>query len=335
MQRYRFALAFLTAALLLDRAAVAKKPPEDGGVPGNVDKALVLRVNPATGAPGGVVDVVLRTYAPRPIRQGQVLIKVVAKPAPAKRGLLTRKSLTQPVRPLTLESVTVFSVSNDAAAKAALNSLADGQAAQVSFQSSTGSINAADGPMIVLRCRLDPSAAPGDAFDLSLDPAQTRLTDSSGRAITVSPQSAVLTVRAATDPFLVQAGDSKVLAGGVAELGVSTFEPFPVGGGRFTLTWDPRLASGPPTVRLDPRYGQAVYTADASQPGRLVVDFQSPDASFNRVPGSIVSISLPVDPGAMTGDVSPFALDPAGSWLVDGQGNRIPVTLADGSIVIQ
>lgn len=334
MQRFRFAPAVLMTALLLPGAAVAKTF-EDGGATGNAGKALVLRVNPAIGAPGGVVDVVLRTYAPRPISQGQVLIKVVSSPTPTKiRRLLTRKNLTQPVRPLTLESVTVFSQAGDAVSKAVLNALADSQTAQINFQSSTGSINAADGPMIVLRCRLDPSAAPGDLFDLSLDPTQTRLTDSSGKAITLSPQSATLTVRAASDPFLVQAGDSNVPAGGVAELGVNTFEPFPVGGGRFTLTWDPRIAGGAPTVKLDPRYGQAAYAVDASQPGRLVVDFQSPDASFNRVPGSIVSISLPVDPGAVTGDSSPFALDPD-SWLIDGQGNRIPVVLSDGSIVIQ
>jgi hypothetical protein len=299
-------------------------------------------VNPGIGAPGGVAEVVLRTYAPRSIQQGQILISVVSTPPPvARRGPVPRVSRrgqplgaksTATIPPLVLEGVTVFSVLDDCkVTKAVLN----GQTAQVSFQSPSGSVNAADGPMIVLRFRIDPSVVPGTLFDLSLDPAQTRLTDALGTPVTVSPQSGTLTVRAPGDPFLVQAGDSKVPAGGAAEVGVNTFEPFPVSGGRFTLTWDPRIASGPPAVRLDPRYGQATYTVDDSQPGRLVVDFESPDASFNSIPGTVVAVSLPVDPGALTGDATPFALDPLDSWLLDAQGNPIPVTLEDGVIIIQ
>jgi hypothetical protein len=341
--RFRFPFAF-GLVLLLSGAALAKNPVDDGGVSG---KSLVLRLNPAIGAPGGMIAVVLRTYAPRPIKQGQVVVRTVRRPSPAVAGLdrrpgsragrsgLTAKNLTEPVRPLTLVSVTVNSQLGDAVAKAVLNNLADSQATQVNFQSASSTINAADGPLAVFYYRLDPSVAPGDAYDLSLDLTQTKLTDASGKPITIDPRSNVLTVRAPGDPFQVEAEGGAVAAGGVAELGFSTFEPFAVSGGRVTLTWDPGVAGGPPTVKLDPRYGQAAFTAESSQPGRLVVDFQSPDASYNKVPGTIIAISLPIAASASPGTTSPFALAPEGTWLLDPQGARIGLALENGTIQIQ
>src|SRR6476661_2576257 len=324
----------LTVLSLPGTAATARSLPEDGGVSG---KSLVLRVNPAIGAPGGLVAMVLRTYAPRSIKQGQVVLRVVRRPAPAVAQIgrrpspgsgtsqpgLTRKNLTEPVRPLTLVSAVVYSPLNDATARAVLNGLPDSQVAQVNFQSPSSTINSVDGPLAVFWFRLDPSVAPGNLFDLSLDLTQTKLTDENGKPITITPRSNTLTVRGPADPFQVEAEGAGALPGAVAELGVSTFEPFPVSGGRFTLTWDPRLAGGPPAVHLDPRYGQSSFTADASQPGRLVVEFQSSDSSFNSVPGTIVAISMPTAGDATIGALSPFALDPEGTWLLDPQGRRI------------
>jgi hypothetical protein len=316
-----------------------------GGTGGGGADKLVLRINPAIGAPGGIVDVVLRTYAPRPIKQGQVVVRIAPRPAPAAaaatfpvgpvRGGLTLKALTQPVRPLTLLSVVVFSPVGDSTSKAVLTALPDSQSIQVNFQSPSGAINSADGPLAVFRFQLDPGVAPGDVFDLSLDPLQTNLKDPAGHPITVTPRPNTLTVRAPSDPLTVQAGDAVVVPGTVTpELGVVTFEPFALSGGHITLNWDPVLADGPPTVKLDPRYGQAVYTADASQPGRLVVDFVSPDASFNTVPGTIVAISLPISSSGPAGTTSPFAFDPAETWLLDPQGARLALTLENGTITI-
>jgi hypothetical protein len=163
---------------------------------GRGDKGLVLRVNPAVGVPGGIVAVVVRTYAPRPVRQGQILVRVVRRPKPAKLGL-TVEELTQPVRPfMTLVSAVVYSQRNDSSSQAALLGQPDSQAATVTFQSPSGSINASDGPLAVFRFRLDPSLQPGQTFDLSIDPALTGLTDERGRPITVAPRSGVLTVKA-------------------------------------------------------------------------------------------------------------------------------------------
>src|SRR4051812_11802090 len=308
----------------------------DGGHGGG-DKSLTLRVNPAIGTPGGVVAVVLRTYAPRPIRQGQVTIRTVRRPPRAKAlGSLTLEALTQPVRPfLTLLSAVVYSAQGDSTSQALLTGLADSQVTQVSFQSPSGSVNAADGPLAVFFYRLDPSVRPGDTFDLTIDPIPTSLLDSAGQPITLAPRSDVLTVRNPSAAYKLEADGDKVQPGAVAELGVNTFEPFAVGGGRVTLVWDPQIAGGAPAVRIDPRYGRVTYTADTSRPGRLVVDFKSTDASFNTVPGSIIGISLPIAASASIGATSPFRLDPAGTWFLNGKGKKLKVALQNGTIAVQ
>jgi len=344
--RFRLTFAALAAALLLMApGAFAAGGSDDGGGGGGGnggggnggggDKSLVLRVNPAIGAPGGTVAVVLRTYAPRPVRQGQIVVRVARRPKPAKGLGLTLEDLAAPVRPLTFLSATVYSPRNDALAQGLLNGLADSQLAKVTFQSPSGSVNSADGPLAVFLFRLDPSVQPGDAFDLTLDPVQTGLTDAAGAPVTLAPRSDVLTVRAPSAPFKLEADGDKVQPGAVAELGVNTFEPFGVSGGRITLSWDARLSGGAPTVKLDPRYGKSTYTVDTSKPGRLVLDFKSPDSSFNTIPGTIVAISLPISASASIGASSPFTLDSAGTYLLTRKGRKVKLALQNGTISIQ
>ncbi len=211
----------------------------------------------------------------------------------------------------------------------------DSQVAKVTFQSPSGSVNSADGPLAVLRFKLDPAVKPGDSFDLTLDPIQTGLTDPTGQPITIAPRSDVLTVRAPSAPFKLEADGDKVEPGAVAELGVNTYEPFPVSGGRITLVWAPRISGGTPTVKLDPRYGRSTFTVDTSKPGRLVVDFKSPDGTYNTVPGTIVAIGLPISPSAAIGTSSQFNLDPAGTWLLTRKGRKVKLALQNGTISIQ
>jgi hypothetical protein len=302
---------------------------------GGGDRSLVLRINPAIGAPGGIVAVVLRTYAPRPVRQGQTVVRVVRRPRPAKALGLTLEELTQPVRPLTFLSAVVYSQRNDSTAQGTLAGQPDSQTAMVKFVSPSGTINASDGPLAVFRFRLDPSVAPGQTFDLSLDPALTGLTDPSGQPIVLQPRGATLTVRAPNAPYLLEADGDKVEPGELAELSVNTFEPFLVSGGRVTVTWNPAIAGGPPTVRLDPRYGKSTFTTDTSRPGRLVVDFRSSDSSYNTVPGAIVSIAMPIKASASIGATSPWNLDPAGTWLLNRRGRKIPIRIENGVIQIE
>jgi hypothetical protein len=281
------------------------------------------------------VAVVLRTYAPRPIRQGQATVRVVRRPPRQKALGLTLEELTQPVRPLTFLSAVVYSLRNDSTTQGTLTGQPDSQAARVQFLSPSGTINSSDGPLAVFRFRLDPSVKPGQVFDLSLDPALTGLTDASGRPVTLEPRGATLTVRSPSAPFLLEADGDKVEPGEVAELGVNTSEPFLVSGGKVTLTWNAKVAGGKPTVRLDPRYGKSTFTTDTSKPGRLVVDFKSPDASFNTVPGTIVSITMPIAASASIGSRSPFTLDPAGTWLLNRRGRKIPIRLQNDVIEVR
>jgi hypothetical protein len=338
---FRTAAAALVFLLAASPAAFARRggsgDDDGGGSGGGDDKGLVLRVNPAIGAPGGTVAVVLRSYAPRPVRQGQVLIRVVRRARPPKALLgPSFEALTQPLRPFqSLLSAAVYSQRNDSSSQASLAGQPDSQTAAAKFQSPTGTINASDGPLAVFKFRLDPSVQPGQTFDLTLDPAATGLTDGQGRAITLEPRGEALTVRSPRAPYLLEADGDKVEPGEVAELSVNTYEPFLTSGGRVTLTWNANVAGGPPAVLMDSRYGKATYTVDSSKSGRLVVDFKSSDTSFNNVPGSIVSIAMPISATAGIGTRSPFAFDRAETWLLNRRGKRIPIRLENGEIEIR
>ena len=310
---------------------------DDGGGSGGGggNKGLVLRVNPAIAAPGGTAVVVLRTYAPRPVRQGQMVVRVVRRPRPQKALGLTLEEITQPVRPLTLLSAVVYSQRNDSTSQANLTGQPDSQSAMVKFASPSGTVNASDGPLAVFRFRVDPSVQPGQVFDLSIDPASTGITDASGQPVTLEPRNATLTIRAPSAPYLIEADGDKAEPGELAELSVNTYEPFLTSGGRITLVWDPQIAGGIPAVLMDPRYGKASFTVNASRPGRLVVDFKSPDTSYNSTPGSIVSIAMRISPSASIGATSPFRFDAAGTYLLNRGGKKIPIRMQNGTIEIR
>ncbi|HSG39632.1 MAG TPA: hypothetical protein VLE27_08345 [Thermoanaerobaculia bacterium] len=340
MSRTRFqsrvTLAAVVAAMLFalpDAEARRGRGGDDGG--GGGGDALTLRVNDAIGVPGGTVAVVLRTYAPRPVRQGQIHIKIRRPPARTKALGLTVEELTQPVRPLTLISATVYSQRGDSVSQAALTGQPDSQTATVRFESPSGSVNASDGPMAVFRFRLAKSVKPGQRFELQVDPAQTSLVDQQGRPVTLEPRPAFLTVRAPKSPFLIEAEGDDAEPGEMAELGVQTQEPFPVSGGRVTLRYDQKLAGGAAVVRMDPRYGRSTFTVDRSKPGVLVVNFTSPDSTLNTVPGTIVAVDLPVAASARIGARSPVTLDPAGTWLLSRKGRKLKIRIENGMLEVE
>lgn len=331
------ALAF--AALLLPGipVALARQGSDDGGGDGGSGsgKALTLRINQAIGAPGGIVAIVLRTYAPRPIRQGQVVLRVRKRP-PAAKLALTAEAITQPVRPFaSLVSATVYSVNGDSVSQSNLAGQTDGQTATVRFTSASSTVNAADGPLAVFKFKLSPNVAPGQTFDISIDPAQTGLVDQNGQPIAIEPRDDGLIIRAPQAPFLLEAEGDEVRPGEAAELGVQTFEPFPVSGGRVTLRYAPRLAGGLPTVKIDPRYGRATFTVNRATPGVLIVDFKSPDNSLNTVPGTIVAVSLPIAAAARVGDSSTVTLDPAGTWLLTRTGRKVKLKIENGRLAVR
>lgn len=334
--RSRSALAaLLAAALLLSAAPEASARRGRGGDDnggGGDDDALKLRVNDAVGKPGGTVAIVLRTYAARPIRQGQISVRVRrGRPAKALEGL-TVEALTEPVRPLTFQRAVVYSTRSDSPAQATPTGAADSQAVNVKFASPSGTVNASDGPLAVLFFQLHPSVTPGQVYTIEVDPAVTSLVDSGGRPIGFEPINAVLTVRAPSAPLAVEAEGDEVEPGETAELGVQTSEPFRVSSGRVTLRYNAAAASGQPAVRIDPRYGKSTFTVDRSKPGVLVVDFRSPDNSLNTVPGTIVAVDLPTKASAGIGTGSAVTLDPAGTWLKSVKGRKLKLKLESGRL---
>ncbi len=332
MTRCRAALA-LSALLLTTMAGVRPALARP------IEPPLTLRINRAIAEPGGIFAVVLRTYAARPIRQGQVSIRVAsptaaAVAAPGRRVSTRSGSPTQTPPVATLLSAVVFSVNGDTQIKTSAIADSTGWGAITQFQSLSAGINAADGPLAVFFFQLDPGVAPGQKLTLQIDPKVTSLLDANGRQITLDPRGGILEVQAPGSPRTLGADGGTAPAGGLATLAMQTFEPFLLSQGQLALRFDPSLVVGDPVVRIDPRYGRADFTVDRSTPGLLLVSFTSPDASLNTVPGSIVSVDVTVAPGATTGMVSPLEIDSALSWLIDAQGKAVDLTLEAGTLTV-
>lgn len=338
---FRTTLAGALASCLLlaggagDNALARQGGGDDGGGGGGGEETLTLRVNDAIGKPGGTIAVVLRTYAPRPIRQGQVRLKVTPKPRPRAAGVIALPAVSEPVRPLlTLVSAVVYSQRGDSTTTANLTGSPSDQTLNVQFQSPSASVNAADGPLAVFKFRLDPSVAPGQQFDIQVDPAVTSLLDGGGQAIEIDPRPAVLTIRQPAAPYAVESEGDEVAPGEVAELGVQTFEPFLVSGGQMVLRFNPAVLGGTPTVLMDPRYGKSTYTVTRRR-GQIIVRFQSPDASLNNVPGTIIAVQLPTRATAAPGSSSAVTIDTSRSYLLNRRGKPIPLRYEAGVITFE
>ncbi|HEV8241449.1 MAG TPA: hypothetical protein VGS57_18950 [Thermoanaerobaculia bacterium] len=301
-----------------------------GGGGGGGHDTLKLRLNDAVGKPGGMVALVIRTYAARPLRQGRITVRV--HKSPAKALGIAAEAVANPARPLTFVRGIVFSAADDAVTTTSTSNAVDSQSASVQFHSNAAAVNAADGPLAVLFFRLDNNAAPGSVYDLDIDPAATGLTDPSGAAVTVEPLQGQLRVRTARAPYELGAEGDELAPGEVAEMGVETAEPFAVFGGQVTLRWDPAAQGGAPAVRMDPRYGKSTYRIERSVPGELVVSFTSPKGLLNSVPGRFLAVALPTSASAPLGWSSSVTIDASRSWLLDKRGKKLAVSFEAGSL---
>lgn len=301
-----------TAALV---AAFLAPFPEPAAA---VVEPLTLRISDTVTVPGGLAAVVLRTYAPRSIRQGQVCFH---RPAGGAAGGAI----------VALEDVVVFSRDDDATVEAHFDPAA--QAVDVTFDSPAAGINWADGPFAVFFLRLSDDVAPGASFELVLDTAETALVDAVGAAVVIEARSGTLAIRAPGAPVSFGVDGDEGAPGGRVTLAVETAEGLPLGSGQVELIYDPALFRAPPTVRMDPRHGAAVFVASHPAPGRLWVGFSSPDGSLNRVPGGLVEVAATIRPGVPVGTRATISLDPAGTWLADPAG--APIALVLGSDVVE
>jgi hypothetical protein len=328
--RLRTALAVAVLAL----SSLASRPAEAA------DK-LTLRVNDARGGPGDLVAVVVRTYASRPIGQGQICIG-------ARRSTRARATASSVIGSTTvgeastgspfasLEKVEVFSARQDATFQFTF----DGEEAEVTFRSPTGSINAVDGPLAVFHFRLANAVQPGEVYEINLDIADSAIVDGSGQRLAIESKPGRLEIREGDngggeeDSIELGVTGGKVRRGKTARVRLATRDALALSSGRIALRYDARIAAGKPWVRIDPRYGRATVLVSTDTPGLVVIDFQSPDQSFNRAPGDLFEVRMVISRQAPRGR-SPVTVDPALSFLRDASGDALELQIKNGSLLIR
>lgn len=197
---------------------------------------LTLRVDDAKAAPGELVAVEVRTYAPRGVGQGQICLRATSNldssgsgsSAPAPRAVTlapvaedarlrsrtgapggdtarmgsvaSRSSWSEPApeRPFAaIEGVTVLSALGDAVFSHWFDE--GSQIAVVDFASPSATINEADGPLAILYFRLDPDLREDQEFELVLDPGVTYIIDDSGEQVPLRLRSGRLRIEEARD----------------------------------------------------------------------------------------------------------------------------------------
>jgi hypothetical protein len=301
--------------------------------PASAAKTLTLRVNDARGGPGDLVAVVVRTYASRPIGQGQLCIGTRKRP-PRGRSVAPVSTAAVASPFVKLERAEVFSARGDARFTVSF----DAQEATLRFNSPTGSINAADGPLAVLYFRLSNQVTDREVYEISVDVGESTLLDGSGQRIAIESKPGQLEIRdggqGEDEELEIEVSAGKVKAGKTAPVTISTGSPVALASGRIALRYDPKLVAGRPTVRIDPRYGRATVLVDTDKPGLVSIVFQSPDKSFNRVPGDLFEIRLPVSRQAPRGRTA-LTLDRSLTFARNADGELLDLTLRDGALVVR
>lgn len=299
---------------------------------------LTLRVNDARGGPGDLVAVVVRTYASRPIGQGQICIGTKR----GRRGKATAAASTSGVGEAAaestpfarLEKVEVFSAKQDATFQFSF----DGAEADVSFRSPTGSINAVDGPLAVFHFRLSNSVKEGEVYEIDLDVADSLIVAGSGQRLAIESKPGELEIRedgdGEDDGLELAATGGRVRRGKVARVKLGTGDRVGLSSGRIALRYDPKLAKGKPWVRVDPRYGKATVLANTDTPGLVVINFQSPDRSLNKVPGDLFEVRMTISRQAPRGR-SPVTIDQGLTFLRDEDGDQLDLEIRNGVLIVR
>lgn len=312
----RRAAALATAVVIMQIAPAAHA---------QLENSLTLRLADASGAPGGIVAVVLRTYSSRGVGQGQVCM-----PIRQRAQGLERSPATDPVAAV-LGSV-VFSRRNDANFATQLDP--DSQSVMLTFDSPSASINEVDGPLAAVYLRLRSDLVPGQEYEIGLDLPDSFLVDGEGTPIAIEGRPGRLRVEAASEPFSLSAAAEDTVPGRTALLSAQSEQLRLLSAGRVALRYDPLVADGAPEVRIDPRYGRADFNLDGSNPdqGLVVVNFASPAKDLNRVTGDFIQVLLPTRSDIPLGTDSPVRIDPALSVLVGRRGQVLTLDLDDDTI---
>jgi hypothetical protein len=269
-----------------------------------------------TVTPGGLVAIVVRTYTPRPISQGQLSI----------RGGAARARGASPFA--AIESWTVFSSEGDASGSATLDP--NGDQIQLQFASVSASVNDSDGPMLVVYAWLDGSYLAGTELEVSLDALGTAVVDEYGTPIEVELRSGTLSVVAEGTALAIGAEGEDALPGGIARLGVITEQVQRWMSGYLEFNYPSEIAAALPLVAIDPRYGSASLVVQHPEPGRVTISFLSADFSLNHLPGEVLQIDLPLVSDAPQNSTWPVSIDPATALILAPDGNPIPLEVHPG-----
>ena len=290
-----------------------------GGPPSFAKDELTLRVNDAISEPGGLAAIVVRTYSSRGLSSGQLEMEAGSVRVP------TGASGAGPFS--SLERVRVFANRNDVSFDATAGATEVKQTVLLQFVSDTAAVNRSDGPLVVYYFRVRDDVQPGQRFRISIDAANTMIFDRAGNPVPIRPRSGDLTIRSIAAPYKAEAEGDKIAPGELAELGMETFEAVAMASGSVGFRFDPAIATSRPRVKLSKKYGKRRYSVDRSEPGLVLVEFRSPNDSWNTVPGQLVSIKFRTPSTARVGSSSRVWLDPALTFFVDPEGDILPYKL--------
>jgi len=310
------AVTLLVLAIGISGRATAQQP-------------LTLQVNDADARPGGVMAVVLRTYTSRQLGQGQVGFR-------GNQGLRSGAGIGPDVTRALFSGflgAVVFSDQDDAVNRVEIGPGGGGAAIVLSFASLSASINQSDGPLAVLYFRVSNDAVIDTRIDLTIDPLSSFLTDELGNDVPIAVASGRLRILAPNDPFGISANAEDTIPGTPAVLSLQTPEALPLSAGQAAFVFDPFFVDGPAVVNMDPRYGDANYTVDDSTPGLIIVTYESPDNSLNRVPGDFITVTIPTRSDIAPGTMTPIDFDPNLTFLLDKNGQELTLSIEPDILV--
>lgn len=282
---------------------------------------LTLRLNDTEGRAGELVALVVRTYAPRGVGQGQLCFRTLSQ----------FEAVGDPGPFVALEDFIVWSSADDAVSSASFDDAT--QTAILDFSSVSGSINLEDGPMAAIIFRLRDGLPANSSFEIELDGLDSFLFDPEGLPVPIEIRSGELDILPLAAPRNLEAEGDETPPGGLAQLGISTQEIFPISQGQIAFEYDANLTQTLPEVTVDSRHGNAIYVIDLTQAGRILVSFDSSDQSLNSVPGQFLRIALRLRPDLPIGTVSAVRIDGANTFL-EGPEGIYPLVLEEDVIEV-
>ncbi len=288
---------------------------------GEAQEALTLRVADSETEVGGVAVVVIRTYAPRPVTQGQLCFRL-------RRTL--RRGASQPL--LTLEEARVFS--SNGVISPDIQILDDGATVMLEFTSGAADVNESDGPLAALFLRAGDALMAGDEVEVELDLAATTLSDGVGAPIPVEGRGGRLRVVPVGSALQWEIGSATVPAGQTGLVEISTQRSLPLGAATLSVEYVTTHLRDLPTARLLRDHGDANMVVSHPSPGVMDIDLDSPGMNLNEVPGDLVELQLPTDSSVVGGTLSAIGWRVAESSAEDAGGLEVDLAFEDGQLEI-